>query len=150
MVAFLSAAKLFPAADRFEYWLLDGSDGSPLALILSCCDESKTSTYPTRAEWTALPHSKMKVANTAPEKARSEPPVNDRFQRMVAARAGSKPRAAWFERREGETDTFPGLLVREDWEDQDQNDLCQRYLARKSPRLLMFHVCRMMNGNAWR
>lgn len=138
LVAFLSTAQLpFPAADNFEYWLLDGSDDSPLALIFSCCDESKTPTFPTRAEWTALPHSKMKVANTPTEEARSDPPVNDRFQRLVATRAGSKPRAAWFERRQDETMAFPGLLVREDWQDQAHHDLCQRYLSRKAPRLLM-------------
>ncbi len=138
LVAFLSTAQFpFPAADNFEYWLLDGSDESPLALIFSCCDESQISTYPNCTAWTALPHSKMKVANTAMEKARSEPPVNDRFQRLVATRAGSKPRAAWFERRRDENNTFPGLLVREDWQDPVQHDLCQRYLSRKAPRLLM-------------
>ena len=138
LVAFLSTAQLpFPAADNFEYWLLDSSDESPLALIFSCCDESQMSTFPSSTTWTALPHSKMKVANTPTEKARSEPPVNDRFQRLVATRAGSKPRAVWFERRQGETDTFPGMLVSEDWQDQAQHDLCQRYLLRKAPRLLM-------------
>jgi len=138
IVAFLSTAELpFTAADSFEYWLLDSSDESPLALVFSCCDESQISTYPTRAAWTALPHSKMKVANTPTEKARSEPPVNDRLQRLVATRAGSKPRAAWFERRQDETNKFPGLLVREDWRDQAQHDVCRRYLSRKAPRLLM-------------
>jgi hypothetical protein len=138
LVAFLSTAQLpFPAADNFEYWLLDSLDESPLALIFSCCEQSQTSTYPTRAEWTALPHSKMKVANTPTEEARSEPPVNDRFQRLVATRAGSKPRAAWFDRRQSKNETFPGLLVREDWQDPAQRDLCQRYLSRKAPRLLM-------------
>jgi len=138
IAAFLSTAQLpFPAADNFEYWLLDGSDDSPLALIFSCCDESKKSTYPASAAWTALPHSKMKIENTPTEKSRSEPPVNDRFQRLVTARAGSKPRAAWFERHQDEEDNFPGLLVREDWQDQAQHDLCRRYLSRKAPRLLM-------------
>lgn len=140
LVAFLETAKVpFPAADRFEYWLLDGSDETPLALILSCCDASQTATFPAAATWTALPHSKLKVANTAAEKARCEPPVNDRLQRLVAARAGSRPRAAWFERDPDETHSFPCLMVREDWQDEAHHDLCQRYLARKSPRLLMLH-----------
>lgn len=138
LVAFLSTAQLpFPAADSLEYWLLDSSDESPLALIFSCCDVSQKPTYPTCTTWTALPHSKMKVANTPTEKARSEPPVNDRFQRLVATRAGSNPRAVWFDRRQDETNDFPGLMVREDWQDQGQHDLCQRYLSRKAPRLLM-------------
>ena len=138
LVEFLSTASLpFPAADKYEYWLLDGADQSPLALIFSCCDASQKSTYPACTAWTALPHSKMKVASTPTEKAGKEPPVNDRFQRLVAARAGSKPRAVWFERRQDETHSFPGALVREDWRDQAQYDLCRRYLSRKAPRLLM-------------
>ena len=53
---FLATARLpFPAADRFEYWLLDPADGSPLALIFSCTEAGQMATYPSRPEWTALP-----------------------------------------------------------------------------------------------
>ena len=135
---FLSTAKVpFPIADIYEYWLLDGTDESPLALIFSCCTESQMASYPVRVNWTALPHSKMRVENTAGEKARSEPPVNDRFQRLISSRAGVKPKAAWFKRHSGESHDFPPFLVREDWEHAEDSDLCQRYLQRKSPRLLM-------------
>ena len=135
---FLSTAKVpFPIADIYEYWLLDGTDESPLALIFSCCTESQMASYPVRVNWTALPHSKMRAENTAGEKARREPPVNDRFQRLISSRAGVKPKAAWFKRHPGESHDFPPLLVREDWEHAEDSDLCQRYLQRKSPRLLM-------------
>ncbi|MEJ2317263.1 MAG: hypothetical protein P8Y83_09985 [Gammaproteobacteria bacterium] len=135
---FLSTAKVpFPIADLYEYWLLDGADESPLALIFSCCTESQMATYPVRVNWTALPHSKMRVENTAGEQARRESPVNDRFQRLISSRAGVKPKAAWFKRHPGESDDFPPFLVREDWEHAEDRDLCQRYLHRKSPRLLM-------------
>jgi hypothetical protein len=138
LAEFLATAKLpFPAADVHEYWLLDAADDSPLALIFSCCDESQTSTYPARAQWTAIPHSKMKIENTAEEKARGVAPVNHRVQDLVAARAGGKPRAAWVERRHDDADDYRSLLVREDWEDQSSHELFQRYLARKAPRLLM-------------
>ena len=114
---FLSTAKVpFPIADLYEYWLLDGSDESPLALIFSCCTESQMATYPVRVNWTALPHSKMRVENTAGEQARRESPVNDRFQRLISSRAGVKPKAAWFKRHPDESHDFPPLLVREDWE----------------------------------
>ncbi len=137
---FLSTAQLpFPTADMFEYWLLDGVDESPLALIFSCCEESQMSTYPAHTEWTALPHSKLKIDNTAHEQARNMAPVNHRFQCLVAKRAGVKPRAAWFKRSQNETDAFPCLLVREDWQEEVEHDLCQRYLLRKAPRLLMLH-----------
>jgi hypothetical protein len=138
LTEFLSTAHVpFPAGDIFEYWLLDGADDSPLALIYSCCDESLMDTYPAQTEWTALPHSKMKVENTEGEQARNEPPVNYRFQRLIANRAGINSRAAWFKRDQNESDGFPSLLVREDWQEQADHDLCQRYLMRKAPRLLM-------------
>ena len=138
LATFLATASVpFVAADHYEYWLLDGSDASPLALILSCCDESQMSTLPARAEWTALPHSKMRVENTAQEQAGKEPPVNHRIQRLVASRSGPMPRAAWFKRQPGDAGEFPGLLVREDWQSAADQAVCQRYLARKAPRLLM-------------
>ena len=55
----------------------------------------------------------------------------------MAKRAGIKPRAAWFRRSQDETDAFPCFLVREDWQEEAEHDLCQRYLLRKAPRLLM-------------
>jgi hypothetical protein len=133
----LTARVPFPAADVFEYWILDGTDQSPLALVFSCCEESQMANYPTHTEWTALPHSKMRIENTADERANEEPPVNHRFQRLVARRAGGSPRGAWFRRDTGEPNDFPPFLVREDWDDEADHQLCQRYLSRKSPRLLM-------------
>ncbi len=136
--AFLQTAEVpFPAADIFEYWLLDGNDESPLAMIFSCCEEVQMASYPEQTEWTALPASKMKIASTTEEQDRNVPPVNHRFQDMVAQRAGSKPRAAWFRRDRQTAEDFPGFLVREDWQDEAQHDLCQRYIQRKAPRLLM-------------
>jgi hypothetical protein len=61
------------------------------------------------------------------------------LERCVAERAGAKPRAKWFTRRYNETEAFPPFLVREDWESEEQRDLCQRYLSRQAPRLLMLH-----------
>lgn len=135
---FLQTAQVpFPAADNFEYWLLDGSDESPLALIFSCCEEAQMATYPMQAGWTALPASKMRIASTVTEQERNIPPVNHRFQDLVAQRAGNRPRAAWFRRDEHAADAFPGFLVREDWPEEGQHDLCRRYIERKAPRLLM-------------
>jgi hypothetical protein len=44
------------------------------------------------------------------------PPVNYRLQKLVEERAGSNPRAAWFERPDPATDDFPPCLIREDWD----------------------------------
>jgi hypothetical protein len=127
----------FPAADVFEYWLLDPADDSPLALIFSCCEEAQMAGYPAKAEWTAVPSSKMRIAASEHEQQRNAPPVNHRFQDMVAERAGPRPRAAWVERSPGDAERFPPLLVREDWRTDTETDLCQRYLRRKAPMLLM-------------
>lgn len=135
---FLSSATVpFPAADVFEHWLLDGRDASPLALIFSCCEAAQMSTYPTKSGWTALPHSKLKIDSTDAEQARHEPPVNHRLQDMVMQRAGPKPQSAWFRRAAADAVDFPALLVREDWQAASDHDLCQRYLQRKAPLLLM-------------
>jgi hypothetical protein len=135
--AFLSVATIpFPAADLFEYWLLDGSDESPLALIFSCCEESQMSTYPAKAGWTALPHSKLNIESTTAEQERGEASVNHRFQDIVARQAGARPRAAWFQRTGIVSDGFPALLAREDWKTDTEHDLCQRYMRRQAPLLL--------------
>ena len=140
MANFLASAQLpFPAADIYECWLLDAIDESPLALLFSCCDESLIPTFPSKSDWTALPHSKMSVENTEAEDARRTSPVNQRLQNLVARRAGPKPRTAWFNREENHEDAFPCFLVREDWQHAEDYDLCQRYLTRKAPRLLMLN-----------
>lgn len=140
LAAFLTTAHLpFPSADHYEYWLLDAGDESPLALIFSCTEADYMALFPSRPEWTALPAAVMPIAKTQDEQARGEAPVNYRVERLVAARAGSKPRARWFQRRSSEPDQFPVFLLREDWVDEEQYQLCQRYLMRQSTRLLMLH-----------
>jgi hypothetical protein len=129
----------FPAADEYEYWLLDARDESPLAMVFSCTEADHMPAFPVRPEWTALPAAVMPIEATEDEKACSSAPVNYRVERLVAARAGSKPRARWFRRRPTETDTFPGMMLREDWDDEADYALCQRYLMRQSTRLLMLH-----------
>ena len=140
LAAFIAAASFpFQPADRHEYWLLDPVDDSPLALIFSCVDGEQMADFPDRPEWTALSSAAMRIERTPEEKKTGEPPVNYRVERMVAERAGPKPRGRWFTRRESEPDTFPPLLLKEDWEDAGQFELCQRYLQRQSTRLLMLH-----------
>ena len=95
------------------------------------------SAYPSRPEWTALPAAVMPIEMSEDEKSYSSAPVNYRLERLVAERAGNNPKAQWFTRRYTEDETFPTLMLREDWQEEESNDLCQRYLKRQSPRLLM-------------
>lgn len=140
LAGFLATASLpFPAVDRFEYWLLDPVDASPLALIFSCAEADQMETYPIRAEWTALPAAVMPIEATPEEKERSYSPVNYRVESLITSRAGSNPSARWFERSTDEMGSFPPCLIREDWEDPADHELCQRYIKRQSTRLLMLH-----------
>ena len=140
LIHFLAEASLpFPAKDIYEYWLLDHKDESPLALIFSCAEAEQMASFPDRPEWTALPAAVLPVDATDDEKQRSEAPVNYRLEQLVAERASRYPRARWFTRRTHESDSFPALLVTEDWQEEFQHQLCQRYLERQAPRLLMLH-----------
>ena len=138
LAEFISTARLpFQSADHFEYWLLDPKDDSPLALIFSCTEPEQMTTFPNKTEWTALPAAVMPIERTEIELENSEPPVNYRVERMVDYRAGFKPRAQWFNRTELSSDQFPTLMIQEDWPEEEQQLLCQRYLQRQSTRLLM-------------
>jgi hypothetical protein len=140
LARFLLEAPLpFQAADRYEYWLLDPKDNSPLALIFSCVEASEMASFPKLTDWTALPAAVMPIDISEDERSKSYGPVNYRLERCVAERAGTKPSARWFTRRSSESEAFPPFLVREDWETLEQRDLCQRYLQRQAPRLLMLH-----------
>jgi len=128
-----------PPADMHEYWLLDEADEQPLALIFSCLRAEEMPLFPHRPEWKATPAAIMEVKRIAEEQRHYVPPVNYRLEQLVNDRAGKHPRARWIRRREGETGNFPPCLVREDWQSEEDRRLCQRYIERLAPRLLMLH-----------
>lgn len=134
---FLHQAPLpFEATDHFEYWLLDEADESPLALIFSCHTAEQTKDFPEHPEWTALSSAAMKISSTREEQELSLPPVNHRFERLIAEVAGRYPKARWFDRSESSPDIFPELMVREEWSEPEHQDLCDRYINRQATRLL--------------
>lgn len=128
-----------PAEDRYEYWLLDERDQAPLALIFACTQAEQMALFPNSPEWSALPAVRMTVTATVEEQKNHAPPVNYRVERLVNERAGWNPRARWFQRNPGDTTRFPPLLLTEDWDNEADHRLCQRYLQRQAPRLLMLH-----------
>jgi hypothetical protein len=129
----------FPAADEYEYWLLDDKNEEPLALIYSCVDAEEMNMYPHQLEWTATPASVSAVEKTPEELRIYTPPVNYQLEQMVNARAGRNPRASWIKRRKELDLDFPPCLVSESWEQDDHDQLCRRFIARLAPRLLMLH-----------
>lgn len=134
----VNAARLpFAAADRYEYWLLDERDDSPLALLRSGIDESDMAVSPPPPEWLAIPAAQLAIEAPEPPGDTYIPPVNYRVQKLVEERAGAKPRTAWFERPDPATDDFPPCLIREDWDREEDRLLCDLYIRRLAPRLLM-------------
>ncbi len=134
----VSAAHLpFAAADRYEYWLLDARDQTPLALLHTRVDAPEAARPPPEPEWHPMPAADLKVQPPEPAQAFYVPPVNARLESAVAERAGTRPRAHWFEREDPTEGNFPPCLIREDWPDEQHQVLCDRYVRRLAPRLLM-------------
>ena len=84
-----------------------------------------------------MPVAQLDVREPKPDHNAYVPPVNYRLQKVVEKRAGLKPRAAWFERTALARNDFPPCLIREDWEDEERQQLCDLYIRRLAPRLLM-------------
>jgi hypothetical protein len=140
LAAYLKDVRVpLPPADVHEYWLLDEKEEMPLALIFSCVYAEEMPLFPPRLEWTATPASLMEVTKLPEEEKQYTPPVNYRLEQLVNERAGRHPKARWIKRRADLTEDFPPLLVREDWESEQDQMLCQRYIERQAPRLLMLH-----------
>ena len=134
----------FAAIDRYEYWLLDEHGQQPLALLQSCISEDEMSAsieemaaYRVRPEWQAMPAAQLKIEDDEDAGGHYVPPVNHRLQTLIGDRAGFYPKARWFERGQHDSEDFPCCLVSESWQREQDRELCQRYIRRLAPRLLM-------------
>jgi hypothetical protein len=124
----------FPLQDRLEYWLIDARTREPLVLIDSLLpDEAVPPAEP--ASW--LPG----------KAARDEFTDLAELEEMIAARAGRRPEAAWFERdaagrgRDAEkvsypASHFPRLLLTTRWPEQRQRRLARGFIDWWAPALL--------------
>lgn len=128
----------FEVADHYEYWLLDGEDESPLALLHTSLDETETTLHTPPHEWRSISAAELPIPDpNAQDDTFYQPPVNYRLQQCVEAQAGSKPRGAWFKRAYTDIDDFPPCLIKEQWDDAECQRICDLYLERLAPRLLM-------------
>ncbi len=144
IAAVINAELPFTAIDRFEYWLLDEAEQKPLALLRSCVsaeemasETEELSAWRVRPEWLAMPAAQLKIEDSDTESGQYVPPVNHRLQKLVEERAGAYPRAEWYDRSKEPGEDFPPCLVSESWTRAEDHDLCQRYIRRLAPRLLM-------------
>jgi len=130
----------FAASDTYEYWLLDSEDDSPLALLHSCIDQSEFANFLPPPVWQAITAAELEVADPQiREDGFYQPPVNYRFQEVVEKRAGNHPRGAWFNRARMKDYDYPSCLIKENWDDAEDQRLCDLYLQRLAPRLLMLN-----------
>jgi hypothetical protein len=129
----------FDAADDDEYWLLDDSDGFPLALLQTRVAHEHRDLVNQHRSWVAMPAAQLEIPNLEESRGVYVPPVNYRLERAVEQRAGSRPRAIWLRRDNPESTarSLPSCLLREDWQDEEERQLCASYINRLAPRLLM-------------
>lgn len=143
-----------PQDDYYEFWLLDETQRQPLALLASCRLASEMPQASIHPIWRALNPSQLELCNSPEEERRGAPPASYRLEQNVKDRAGQNPQARWFLRAADgsgqalnatadvlETplpaDYFPPLLLRETWNKPAEQALCERYLQRLAPRLLV-------------
>lgn len=143
-----------PQDDHYECWLLDDRDKQPLALLASCRQVTEMAAMTVaRPCWHPPNAGQLPIDCTEEENRRGLPPVNYRLENLVKQRAGQNPVAQWFLRQpdgqgsavsaDGQLSTalparqFPELLLREDWESPAEQALCERYLQRLAPQLLV-------------
>ena len=107
----------FEAIDHWEYWLLDELEEKPLVLLSACVDRAEVDAHPELTEWSAMPAAQLAIEDPDASETEYVPPVNDRLQKRVAARAGRYPRAVWVQRKPGDEVDFPPCLLRETWDD---------------------------------
>jgi len=129
------------AADRFEYWLLDKDDEAPLALLQTAINQEELARPVPQPQWRAMPSSQLQIRTPEPSSESTQgvyvPPINYRLEQLVEERAGTRPKAVWIERSNPAADNFPPCLIAEDWDDEAGKQLCDQYIERLAPRLLM-------------
>jgi hypothetical protein len=152
----------FPLADRLELWLLDARDRRPLALLAATFPDTqlpRTVETRWRATFTAetgFESASLAVQQVVGAQPDSGAPHGEVLTRLVREAAGPAPSAQWFRRaadgsaiglggerlaaeHEGRRiprESFPELIVREDWDSDTTADLVRDYHAWHAPALL--------------
>ena len=153
----------FPAADRFELWLLD-TQSQPLALLATTDDPRRIADLRPQP-WQAAPLSEHGFRSPALDGERARPGEAENPRRhaamieaLVREAAGANPVPQWFERdaqgsgrglphraprsladRELPIEQFPELPWRSDWASARDAALMADYVAWSAPRLLTLH-----------
>ena len=128
----------FPLQDRREYWLLDADTDEPIVLIdTRLIDEA----VPPAELSTWLPGQAARVDFAALHE----------LERQIAARAGRRPRAEWFERRADGSgvdsagrrhpvERFPRLMLATDWRERSERRVARAFVEWWAPALLQLQL----------
>lgn len=124
----------FPLHDRREYWLLDAESGDPVVLI-----DTRLSDEP-------VPPAELSTWLPG-QAARDGFDALPQLEAQIAARAGRRPRAEWFERADDGSATdralrrypaehFPRLLLTTCWPQRIQRQTARAFIEWWAPALL--------------
>ncbi|BAU47102.1 hypothetical protein SVA_0521 [Sulfurifustis variabilis] len=148
----------FRLADSLELWLLDGREQRPLALLASALPERSPPRI-AAVRWASSLEGNdgFFAPSLAGEGSHASfIPHRDVLDRCVQRAAGARAQAQWFRRADDRSGTglptqgldrslaarrlgaaeFPELLLREDWDREDERNLVADYHAWHAPHLL--------------
>lgn len=147
----------FPLADRLELWLLDARTQLPLALLASTLSE-RTPAPATALQWRAAlaGDDSFHARSLSGDESISHMPHRSVLERCVQRAAGPRPQVRWFRRRDGGggdgleysspdrtlvkctlgKEAFPELLLRTEWESEQERELVRDYHAWHAASLL--------------
>ena len=132
-----------PQEDAYELWLLDQDDQLPLALVDTSIDEPTAKTTP--SPWVALPkqqnNAHLKNAMLIEQQVRRRNGQGRAAQWFVRQSDGSGnglngKMSSHLEGRELSKESFPELLLQEQWSDPNAQQLVDDYLNWLAPKLL--------------
>jgi hypothetical protein len=131
----------FPAADRFECWLLHGQERRPLALLDSAIEAHNLPTIESPSWY---------PGGASSRNFHSDAGDIDDLTNLIRQAAGRRPMAVWIERKTREsvsvegkrfrTETFPPLLLSTDWPSHEAWRLVTDYLDWQAPWLLQLDL----------
>lgn len=151
----------FALQDRFELWLLDGTNRTPLALLSSATEYKQPPQHPTIGRWHCADRSSKDFSSPKTDEAHPPHPKDtdphphmSALERLIQIESGHTL-AQWFERdstgagnglpvagyeslsdRQLPDSAFPELLLRQEWEADCDSALVEDYLNWLSPYLL--------------
>jgi hypothetical protein len=133
----------FPSLDSYEFWLLDEHTKRPLALLDSALDVDRRMPYDNPV-W--------HPGGQAGRQFSSDSGDAEQIARLIKLTAGRQSNALWIKRNPdgsgsdqqgrhyAETD-FPALLLRDRWDDRQQQQLVTDFLNWQAPWLLQLPLC---------